>query len=254
MSLTLLASILAGFASVVQNRTIRIARRAADAGITIAVAALVENVSDEKDISQKTADDDTPFACPFNDNTTFIIAMQDVAGRLDLNKGSSDLFRAALIGLAEPNAISALVAAIERRRNGDGFRLVQEFAQLPGVTSEVYSRLHMDLTVHSALTALDKASTRPDLRSRLVRAGVSPDAAYAASADDRKFALSVLARTAPDHGYFFETKVKIRPESFPIYQTLSWNSHVVRVSTIPLPYGEWFDHVQAEKVAPCTGS
>ncbi|PTW61049.1 general secretion pathway protein K [Breoghania corrubedonensis] len=259
----MLASILAGFASVVQNRTARIARevhaaagaRAADGGIGIAVAALLAGAAEAEDTPGRNAQDGTPFSCRFAEGIMLVITMQDVAGRLDLNTASRELLLAVLDGAMKPDAASRLIAAIMSRRNDDQFRTVEELAQLPGVDRALYERLRSGLTVHSGRAALDKRSTPPDLRGQLARAGIADDIAYASSPDGRKFAVSVLARTGPGRGYLIETTIEIRPGRMPVYRALSWNGHIVRADNATSPYAEWLSEPRRTRdQSPCTST
>lgn len=238
LSLTLLATILAAFAGVVQNRTSRIAREvqaahgahAAEAGVALAVAMLLDDAARADGAPSSIAADGTPFDCRLPNGTLLTIGIQDIAGRIDLNSASENLLRGALAGLAEPEQVDALVASIVSRRGGDGFRLKQEFATLRGVTRELYTVLEPDLTVHSRTTTLNRQTTRPVLRQRLTRAGVPDVVAYAASADARVFALQISARTAPNRGYKVDTIVELRPERHPAFNALTWSGHVVAAS------------------------
>ena len=260
LSLTLLASILVGFASVVQNRTSRVAREvqaaqgelSAEAGIALIVASLLENAAHEE--SHRRPADGTPYACTLDNGTQLFMAAQDVAGRIDLNTASQDLLLALFDKQADPEKSAALISAIESRRRNDGFRMVQEFAQLPGVDRDLYAHIAPDLTVYSKRPSLDEASARQALRTRLARTGIAKDIAYASSADGLKFEIDVIARTAPGRGYRATAAVEIRPGHMPAYHILFWNGQPFRSESLPPPYDGWLAGAGERQVSSCTSS
>lgn len=258
LSLTLLATILAGFAGVVQNRTARVARevqaargeRSAESGVAIAVAILLDNAALPE--RSRAAADGTPFACSLPDGTTLVIAMQNVAGRIDLNTASPPLIGGLLNGLMDADAADALRSAILSRRNGDGFRLVQELAQLPGVSRALYTTLEPDITVSSTRSTLHRRATRSELRARLARAGLAEDQAFSAPPNGTTFAISVEAVTAPTRGYRVDTTVEIRPGRLPAYHALTWTGHVMTPGTNDQP--TLLSNLASTGTSACTSS
>ncbi|WP_394708245.1 hypothetical protein [Breoghania sp.] len=262
LSLTLLATILAGFASVVQNRTARIARevqsarvqRAAEAGVAIAVARLLGHAAMDEEIAARSPINGTPFTCRLDAETVLVIAMQDVAGRVDLNTATDGLLGALLAEQTDADNASRLVKAILARRQTNGFKLVEELAQLPGVSPALYGTLQPDITVSSRLSALHRGSARPALRTRLSQAGLAAETAYSAQATRRDFEISVLARSARGSGYLVETTARIRPGSNPPHDILKWNGRLVRNATVPPAYADWLNSLAEQESPSCTSS
>ena len=260
LSLALLASILAGFASVVQNRTGRVARefraasaaRAAEAGVSIAVASLLGHAALPELVAKRTAINGRPFSCRLNTGTTLVISMQDIAGRLDLNTAEAELLTALFASTATPDIATSHVSAIMRRRRDNEFRMTEELAQLPGMERTLYQQVRRDLTVYSRRASLNATSARPELRTLMARAGVSEDDAFSASADGRVFAVSVLARAGPGRGYLLETTVEIRPDRMPAYHALSWHGHIARSASLPSPYAAWMTNHDVKDTPNCT--
>ncbi len=262
LSLTLLATILAGFAGVVQNRTLRIARevqsaraeRAAEAGVAIAVARLAGHVALDEEIAARSPVNGTPFTCRLDGETVLVIAMQDVAGRVDLNTAPDTLLEALLGGQTDEENAAEIVSSILARRRTSGFRLVEELAQLPGVSTALYGTLSPDITVNSHLSALNRGSVRPALRTRISQAGLVAGTVYSADATRRLFEISVLVRSAPDRGYLVETTARIRPGSNPLHDILKWNGRIVRNATTPSAYADSMNSPAEQESPSCTNS
>ncbi|WP_321341240.1 type II secretion system protein GspK [Breoghania sp.] len=262
LSLTLLATILAGFAGVVQNRTLRIARevqgaraeRAAEAGVAIAVARLAGHVAMDAEIAARSPVNGTPFTCSLDGETVLVIAMQDVAGRIDLNTAPDALLEALLADQTGEENAAKIVSSILARRRTNAFRLVEELAQLPGVSTALYDALRPDITVNSRLSTLHKGSARPALRTRISQAGLAEGTVYSADATRRLFEISVLVRSAPGRGYLVETTARMRPGSNPPHDIQKWNGHLVRNATTPRTYADWMNVLAEQESPSCTNS
>jgi len=188
-ALGLLAVVAATFAHVARNhmRLAAVAKESAraealaDAGVNIAILDLVAARASQSP-DRRFAVDATPIACSIGgDGATLTIAVQDEAGKVDLNIAGEPLLRALVLGLglsAGEAAVDAIldfrdqdddrrVAGAERAdylaagrlsgpRNGP-FLAVEELGSVLGITQADADRLRPFVTIHSGLTAIDTA-------------------------------------------------------------------------------------------------
>lgn len=208
VALGLLALVAASFAHVARNH-MKLAAVAnegakaealADAGAHIAILDLVAARESQRS-SRRFALDATPLACSAGDGTTLSIAIQDEAGKVDLNIASPQLVRALVLGLglsAGEAGVDAIldyrdeddnrrVAGAERAeylaagraygpRNGPFFA-VEELASVLGITQADADLLRPFLTIHSGLAGID-VNVAPqaliDVLARGLREGGGP--------------------------------------------------------------------------------
>jgi len=186
-ALGLLAIVAASFAQIARTH-IKLAAVAsegaraealADAGVHIAILDLVA-ARESQPPSRRFVLDATPLTCSIgSDGATLTIAVQDEAGKVDLNISNQSLIRALVLGLglsAEEAVVDAIldyrdededrrVSGAERPeylaagrshgpRNGP-FLAVEELASVLGITQADADRLRPFVTIHSGLAAID---------------------------------------------------------------------------------------------------
>jgi general secretion pathway protein K len=190
-ALGLLAVVGAGFAHVARSH-IRLAATAAasaraealaDAGVHIVILDLMA-ARESGPGSRRFALDATPLACNAGGGATLSIAVQDEAGKVDINIASPMLIRALVLG-SGVSAGEAAVDAILDYRDGDDdrrisgaeraeylaagrlhgprngpFLAVEDLASVLGLTQTDADRLRLFVTVHSGLSGID-ASVAP---------------------------------------------------------------------------------------------
>jgi general secretion pathway protein K len=185
-ALGLLALVAAGFAHVARSH-IKLAAGAgsgaraealADAGVHIAILDLVAARASGPD-SRRLALDSTPLVCSPGAGATLAIAVQDEAGKVDLNIATPVLIRALVLGLGVSGGEPAADAILDYRdeddarrpsgaeraeylaagrlhgpRNGP-FLAIEDLASVLGVTQADADRLRPFVTVHSGLGGVD---------------------------------------------------------------------------------------------------
>jgi general secretion pathway protein K len=185
-ALGLLAVVAASFAQMARNH-IQLAAAAsqgaraeafADAGVHIAILGLIAARRSEASNS-RFALDATPLACHIGGGAILTIAVQDEAGRVDLNIANPALLRALVHGLRLSGGEAAVDAILDYRDEDDDRRLsgaerpdylaagrshgprngaflaVEELAGVLGVTQADADRLRPFVTIHSGLAAID---------------------------------------------------------------------------------------------------
>jgi general secretion pathway protein K len=185
-ALGILALVAASFAQVARNH-MKLAAVAsegakaealADAGVHMAILDLVAARENQR-ASRRFALDATPLACSVGDGTTLTIAVQDEAGKVDLNIASPQLLRALVLG-AGLRAGEAAADAILDYRDEDGdrrisgaelpeylaagkpygprngaFLAVEELSRVLGIAQADAELLRPFVTIYSGLTAID---------------------------------------------------------------------------------------------------
>jgi len=185
-ALGLLALVAAAFAHVARSH-IRLAASAgasaraeamADAGVHIAILDLVAGRGSGPG-SRRLAFDSTPFLCSAGGGATLAIAVQDEAGKVDLNIASPVLIRALLLGLGVRGGEAAVDAILDYRDQDDARRVsgaeraeylsagrlygprngpflaVEDLASVLGLTQADADRLRPFVTVNSGLMGVD---------------------------------------------------------------------------------------------------
>jgi general secretion pathway protein K len=184
--LGLLAVVAASFAQMARNH-VRLAAVAgeaaraealADAGVHLAILDLIA-AREGRSSPQRFALDATPFACGMGDGAAVAIAVQDEAGKVDLNIAREPLIRALVLGLGLAGREAAVDAILDYRdeddnrrvsgaerpeyaaagrphgpRNGS-FLAVEELSSVLGLTQADVDRLRPFVTIHSGLDAVD---------------------------------------------------------------------------------------------------
>jgi general secretion pathway protein K len=201
-ALGVLAVVAASFAQMARNH-IRVAAVAkesaraeafADAGVHMVILDLVAARESQQPDRRFTLDA-TPLACSVGDDATLTIAVQDEAGKVDLNIGSEPLLRALVLGLGVSAGEAAVDAILDYRdedsdrrvsgaerpeyraagrahgpRNGP-FVVVEELAGVLGLTQADADRLRPFVTVHSGLAAID-ANVAPKALIEIIDKGM----------------------------------------------------------------------------------
>lgn len=199
-ALGLLAVVAAGFTHVARTH-IKLAAVAgaearsealADAGVHIAIldlAAARESAAGHRRFTL----DSTPLFCSASDGATLAIAVQDEAGKVDLNIASPMVIRALVLGIGLPAGEAAADAILDYRdednarrasgaeraeylaagrrhgpRNGP-FLAVEELASVLGLTQADADRLRPLVTIHSGLTGIDASVAPATLVEALAR-------------------------------------------------------------------------------------
>jgi general secretion pathway protein K len=188
-ALGLLALVAASFAQVARSH-IRLAAVAsesakaealADAGAHMAILDLVAaRGSPRGPLSpRRFALDATPLGCRIPGAGTLVIAVQDEAGKVDLNIASPPLLRALVLGTGVSGGEAAVDAVLDFRDDDDDRRVsgaeraeyeaagrpygprngpflaVEELAAVLGITQADADRLRPFVTIHSGLAAID---------------------------------------------------------------------------------------------------
>jgi general secretion pathway protein K len=185
-ALGLLALVAASFAQVARNhmKLASVANESAkaealaDAGVHLAILDLVAARGSQKG-SRRFALDATPVSCSIRDGSILTIAVQDEAGKVDLNIASPSLLRALALGVGLSGGEAAVDAMLDYRdqdddrriagaeraeylaagrpngpRNGP-FQAVEELAGVLGITQADAGRLRPFVTIYSGLAAID---------------------------------------------------------------------------------------------------
>jgi general secretion pathway protein K len=207
--LGILAVVAAGFAQVARNH-MRLAAVAsegaraeafADAGVHVVVLDLVA-ARGAQPSARRFALDGTPLACSIDgDGAVLTLAVQDEAGKVDLNIATPALLRALVLGLGLSGGEAAVDAILDYRDEDDNRRIagaeraeylaagrshgprngpflaVEELAGVLGLTQADADRLRPFVTIHSGLAAVD-TSVAPkalvDILARGLREGGGP--------------------------------------------------------------------------------
>jgi general secretion pathway protein K len=190
-ALGLIAVVAAGFAHVARSH-IKLAAGAgtgaraealAEAGVHIAILELVA-ARESGPGNRRFALDATPFFCSIGRGATLAIAVQDEAGKVDLNIAAPVIIRALVLGLGVSAGEAAVDAILDYRDEDDARRVsgaeraeylgagrlygprngpflaVEDLASVLGLTQVDANRLRPFVTVHSGLTGID-ASVAP---------------------------------------------------------------------------------------------
>ena len=150
----------------------------ADAGVYIAILDLMAGREGQSP-DRRFALDATPFSCSMGDGTALTIAIQDEAGKVDLNIATPALVRALVLGLGLSAGEAAVDAILDYRDEDDNRRLsgaeraeyqeagrslgprngpflaVEELANVLGITQADAERLRPFVTIYSGLAAID---------------------------------------------------------------------------------------------------
>lgn len=185
-ALSLLALVAASFAQVARNH-MKLASVAsesakaealADAGVHLAILDLVA-ARGVQGANRRFALDATPVSCGMSDGSILTIAVQDEAGKVDLNIASPALMRALALGVGLSGGEGVVDAILDYRdqdddrraagaeradyvaagipygpRNGP-FQAVEELARVFGITQADADRLRPFVTIYSGLAAID---------------------------------------------------------------------------------------------------
>jgi len=186
-ALGLLAVVAASFAHVARNH-IKLAAVAsegaraealADAGVHIVILDLVA-ARESQPPNRRFALDATPVTCSIGgDGATLRIAVQDEAGKVDLNISNQPLIRALVLGLGLSTGEAAIDAILDYRDEDDNRRVsgaeraeylaagrshgprngpflaIEELGSVLGITQADADRLRPFVTIHSGLAAID---------------------------------------------------------------------------------------------------
>ena len=205
-ALGLLAVVAASFAQIARTH-IKVAAVAgesaraealADAGVHIAILDLVA-ARENQPPNRRFALDATPLTCSISsDGTILKIAVQDEAGKVDLNISSEPLLRALTLGLGAKAREAAVDAILDYRDEDDDrrasgaeraeylaagrshgprnapFLAVEELASVLGLTQADADRLRPFVTIYSGLAALD-TSVAPKALIEIVARGLQQD-------------------------------------------------------------------------------
>jgi general secretion pathway protein K len=217
--LGLLAVVAAGFAQVARNH-MRLAAVAsegaraealADAGVHVVILDLVA-ARDAPSSTRRFALDATPLACSIDgDGAVLTLAVQDEAGKVDLNIATPALLRALVLGLGLSGGEAAVDAILDYRDEDDNRRIsgaeraeylaagrshgprngpflaVEELSGVLGVTQADADRLRPFVTIHSGLAAIDaNVATKAlvEILARGLREGGGPSLVEGGLASD----------------------------------------------------------------------
>jgi general secretion pathway protein K len=226
-ALGLLALVAAAFAHVARSH-IKLAASAgvgaraealADAGVHIAILDLVA-ARESGWGGRRLALDSTPFFCSAGGGTILAIAVQDEAGKVDLNIAAPALIRALVLGLGVGAGEAAVDAILDYRdeddarrasgaeraeylaagrlygpRNGP-FLAVEELASVLGLTQADADRLRPFVTIHSGLTGIDTSLAPRELVDALAR-GLQDGGGASLSDSDPGLQADELSQTLP---------------------------------------------------------
>lgn len=190
-TLGLLAVVAASFTQIARSH-IRVAAVAsegakaealADAGIEIVLLDLI-GARESTPTARRFALDATPLSCTPDEGAILTLAVQDEAGKVDLNITTPQLLRALVLGLGLSGGEAAVDAILDYRDEDDDRRIsgaerreylaagrpngprngpfiaVEELANVLGLTQADVDRLRPFVTIYSGLTAID-ASVAP---------------------------------------------------------------------------------------------
>jgi general secretion pathway protein K len=185
-ALGLLAIVAASFTHVARSH-IRLAAVAsegakaealADAGVNIVILDLI-GARESGPTTRRFALDATPSTCRTGNGATLILAVQDEAGKVDLNIATLALLRALVLGAGASAGEAAVDAILDFRDEDDNRRLsgaerseylaagrphgprnspfvaVEELASVLGLTPADVDRLRPFVTIHSGLPGID---------------------------------------------------------------------------------------------------
>ena len=150
----------------------------ADAGVHLAILDLI-SARASQGANRRFALDATPLSCGLRDGGVLTVAVQDEAGKVDLNIASPPLLRALVLGVGVSGGEGAVDAILDYRdqdddrraagaeradyiaagrpygpRNGP-FQAVEELAAVLGLTQADADRLRPFVTIYSGLAAID---------------------------------------------------------------------------------------------------
>ena len=183
--MTLLAVLLVGFAGDARTELLLArnhyesagARAIADAGVSLAVFGVLDPSPD----SQWHADGQSR---AFTYGTgTIRVAVQDEAGKVDLNMAPPELLTGLLRTLGVANADGAAIVqaivdrrqtsvpnagrrnrpALVRRSQDDAFRAIDELRLVPGMTRALFDRIAPFVTIHSGMADIDPLTAPPEV-------------------------------------------------------------------------------------------
>jgi general secretion pathway protein K len=158
------------------------ARALAEAGIARAILGLLEPRPEDRWRA-----DNFDYTFPLADGEV-AIAIQDEAGKVDLNRAPDALLREMFLAVGiGGRETDGLVRAINGRRPqgetrpagaqdeitpASGFASVEELLGVPGMTPELYARIAPDLTVYSNRLAINPMTAPPEVLA--AAPGISP--------------------------------------------------------------------------------
>jgi len=199
-ALGLLALVAAAFAQVARSH-IKLAASAgagaraealADAGVHIAILDLV-GARESGPVGRRLALDSTPFPCGAGGGAILAIAVQDEAGKVDLNIAGPVLIRALLLGLGVRGGEATVDAILDYRDQDDARRVsgaeraeylaagrlfgprngpflaVEDLASVLGLSQADADRLRPFVTVYSGLIGVDAGVAPRVLADALAR-------------------------------------------------------------------------------------
>jgi general secretion pathway protein K len=184
-ALGLLAVVAASFAQIARTH-IRLAAVAsegakaealADAGVQMVVLDLV-GARESPPTERRFALDATPLSCTPGEGAVVTVAVQDEAGKVDVNIATPQLLRALVLGLGLSGGEAAVDAILDYRDEDDNRRVsgaerpeyraagrtgprnapfiaVEELSSVLGITQQDADRLRPFVTIHSGLPAID---------------------------------------------------------------------------------------------------
>lgn len=183
--MTLLAVLLVGFAGDARTELLLArnhyesagARAIADAGVSLAIFGVLDSSPD----SQWHADG-RPRAFAYGTGT-IRVAVQDEAGKIDLNMAPPELLAGLLRTLGVANADAAAIVqaiadrrqtsvpnagrrnrpALARRSPDDAFRAIDELRLVPGMTRALFDRIAPFVTVYSGMADVDPLTAPPEV-------------------------------------------------------------------------------------------
>jgi general secretion pathway protein K len=256
----LLAVIAAGFATVMRTHikvtanTVESARAAAlaDAGVNIAIMELVSTGPNGR---RRFAVDGTPTVCRALDDGVLSIAVEDEAGKVDLNAANERMLTLLLQGLgANPREAAALADRILDFRDADderrplgaersdyaaaglahgpknaAFDTVEELDQVLNLPPGWLARLRPLVTVYSGQAGVDPSVASVELRRALggsteasepFRRSLPIPSEFAVASQRRAFTVRSEARTVQGASFVREAVVELR--------TTLTSAHVLR--------------------------
>jgi len=233
------------------------ARLAAEAGTQLGLQRLLRR-SD----AGTTTFDGTPEAWTLG-STPVAIAIVDEAGKVDLNLAPVDLLAGLFEAVGDPRAAAELVACNVLYERGDygadcpqpdaahvgrRFTVIEELAEVPGVSGALYDRVAPYVTVATGASAIDpRVAPRavllaiPGATAGLVDAfldsrktwsdlGVDAAATFASAAPyvmispHRDFTIATTAATSDGARYRAELQVRLTGRAAQPYQVIAWRT------------------------------
>lgn len=227
----------------------------ADAGVQLAILDLLAS-RDDRTRSRRFAINATPVACQAGNGVGLTIAVQDEAGKVDLNIASERLIRALLLGAGIEGADAAADAIFDYRDIDDDRRpngaerseykaagravgpkngplgVVEELYQVLGLKPADVDRLRPHVTVYSGQNLVDPAVASPRLveyltngdsrggpvaASRSMKAGSSLPPDFVTASVKRAFSVRVEARSESGATFAREAVIELATTRRPYF-------------------------------------